>query len=502
MSSARFNANPVQPASAHGPFITVEGPVRIEQASTPSWAASVLLDYAHSPLTLQVESPIEGERRVPLIEDALVLHTNAAVHLTPSIAVDASLPILAFQLGEGTDIYDRRFKTPPGYGIGDVRLGALFRTWFGTGVGGVVGVRGWAPTGTEDAFISDDRLRAEIVAGMFGQTESVRFGCTANGSPTFPAGKPGDRIVVGCATDAQRVPGGPRVGIEVFGGGIAIDPDIRTRSIVEAWGTLRQDAGSVRLTIAAGRGFGTSPGNAAVRLLGMVSFRSDSDDTRHGAKTNSTPDRDLDGILNEQDACPDEAGLQSDEPKRHGCPDLDSDGDGIADDFDACPKQKGARASDRSISGCPDRDNDRIVDKLDACPEEPAPPSDNPDRIGCPQHARVVGDQFLLTPAIDPNNSDPSAESAVLAEVAFALRATPEIQKASVEVRLIVGPDDDEIEVADRAVERAEQLVAALVQLGVERNRIEPVGAISPNTSLVRIVIVDRKGPPPGAASP
>src|SRR6201999_3074752 len=48
------------------------------------------------------------------------------------------------------------------------------------------------------------------------------------------------------------------------------------------------------------------------------------------------PDRDRDGIIDADDACPDVAGVKTDDPKTNGCP-SDRDKDGIVDTEDACP---------------------------------------------------------------------------------------------------------------------------------------------------------------------
>jgi outer membrane protein OmpA-like peptidoglycan-associated protein len=89
----------------------------------------------------------------------------------------------------------------------------------------------------------------------------------------------------------------------------------------------------------------------------------DSDDqcpTEMGtAATFGCPDSDGDGIANAKDECPTVAGIA----QFNGCP--DSDGDGITDKNDACPTQKGTA----QFNGCPDSDGDGITDKEDACPQ-------------------------------------------------------------------------------------------------------------------------------------
>ncbi len=81
-------------------------------------------------------------------------------------------------------------------------------------------------------------------------------------------------------------------------------------------------------------------------------------------------DRDGDGIVDEQDLCPDVPGTLA----LNGCP--DKDGDGITDASDKCPDTAGIAQFD----GCPDTDSDGLMDSEDKCPEE-AGPADNE---GCP----------------------------------------------------------------------------------------------------------------------
>lgn len=95
------------------------------------------------------------------------------------------------------------------------------------------------------------------------------------------------------------------------------------------------------------------------------------------------PDRDDDGIADAEDACPDEAGL----PENNGCPaprEGDRDGDGVLDSADACPDEAGPP----SAEGCPDADGDGVRDSDDACPDAPGLPEDD----GCPGTGDQDGD--------------------------------------------------------------------------------------------------------------
>lgn len=78
------------------------------------------------------------------------------------------------------------------------------------------------------------------------------------------------------------------------------------------------------------------------------------------ARFSGCPDSDGDDIIDSEDECPNEKGLAA----FNGCP--DSDEDGIADKDDECPTQKGLA----NFKGCPDTDGDEIADKDDNCPNE------------------------------------------------------------------------------------------------------------------------------------
>ena len=86
------------------------------------------------------------------------------------------------------------------------------------------------------------------------------------------------------------------------------------------------------------------------------------------------PDTDKDGINDENDKCPNVAGLA----KYEGCPVPDTDKDGINDEEDKCPNQPGVAR----YQGCPvpDTDGDSVNDEEDKCPKV-AGPADN---FGCP----------------------------------------------------------------------------------------------------------------------
>lgn len=92
------------------------------------------------------------------------------------------------------------------------------------------------------------------------------------------------------------------------------------------------------------------------------------------------PDKDGDGIADSEDKCPDVAGLA----KYQGCPIPDTDKDGINDENDKCIDVAGVAR----YQGCPvpDTDKDGINDEEDKCPSEVGPASN----YGCPLIETVV----------------------------------------------------------------------------------------------------------------
>ena len=86
-------------------------------------------------------------------------------------------------------------------------------------------------------------------------------------------------------------------------------------------------------------------------------------------------DSDKDGITDDLDKCPNQAGSQL----AMGCPDMDNDG--VGDAQDECPTEAG------SVNGCPDVDEDGIADKDDECPDE----AGTAENKGCPEGEEDMG---------------------------------------------------------------------------------------------------------------
>lgn len=227
-------------------------------------------------------------------------------------------------------------------------------------------------------------------------------------------------------------------------------------------------------------------------------------------------DRDKDGILDKDDACPDEAGL----PELQGCP--DKDGDGIADKDDQCPDVAGPAEN----NGCPwpDTDGDGVVDKDDACPEVAGPAENN----GCPwpdtDNDGVLDkdDACPTVPGLAQYNGCPKPQSAYAEEATGALegilfnfdKATvraesyPKLDQAAEIVKssnggtfLITGHTDKKgsdsynLNLSRR---RAASVVAELEKRGVSGDQLKSTGvgerdAVVPETASNEERLKDRK---------
>jgi hypothetical protein len=487
-ASHRFRLDPIQPASPTSPFFTVEGPAHLNTDGPSRLATSLLLDYARSPLTVHLRTPDGSQKLGSPVSDSLIGHATVGLALSDHFAAEVMLPFAIMQKGENVTYGSNVYDAPSGAAIGDLRLGITHRTWLSPKFGFILGARTWLPTGNQDAYLGDNRVRFELSAGVFGLLNDLRYGCTAHASPTFIIGRVGDRLALGCATDISILHNGPRIGTEVIADALTFSSTVGPGSHAEFLGTLRQSAGSFHFGLGVGPGVGTSPGTASVRVLASIAYAPQST-----APIVANPDFDFDDIPNDKDACPHEAGPKSTDPKTNGCPILDEDGDGIANQLDACPSEKGGRSDDPRGNGCPDKDNDHVADKVDHCPDEPGRQAADPIQNGCPHFVHLQGNRFNISVPLSVVStatlSDQDHE--VLQELAASLRAMPPITRISIEVTLNAKKTD--LAAAQKAAEIASIISNRLDQLGINQDRLQPIGAISSGPSHIDIIVLDRQ---------
>jgi outer membrane protein OmpA-like peptidoglycan-associated protein len=312
-------------------------------------------------------------------------------------------------------------------------------------------------------------FRVEAVVAGAGETERFLYGCTLGIAPMWFAGRDGDRLAASCA-GAVRLGSVVQVGIEPHVAAFTYrsTPDQETMAglgdariaiAFEPMGSLGLRTGDFLVQLAGGAGLGDAPGTAAARGMLSVTYASQA---KPPARATDEPDRDVDGISDRYDACPDEAGTE----ERRGCPEQrDQDGDGIMEG-DACPNEPGARYEDPKANGCADRDNDHIADPVDECQAEPgAAPG------GCPRHARLKDKQFVVTPTLAfGQGSDrlQATQVASLVEIVRTIRANPGLGHFAVKL----GSKGAANKLTDA---RAAAVLAILNEQNLESNRYELV---------------------------
>ena len=475
-------------------------------------AIGLLLDYGYKPYVL-VDS--NGNEVKSIVSDQLFLHVGGSLVLFDRLRLGVSLPVAIMQAGDanGGVVNGQRIVGGTSGGIGDLRIGADLRLVgrYGDPFTLALGGRVWAPTGDQAQLLGDGSVRigphfaAAGDLGAFAYAASVGATYRAN-SETFAGHPTGSQVDFGLAMGVRAAEKKLLIGPELYGStnvstsGAFFDERSTPLGLL---GSVHYSAGDVRFGLGAGPGLSHAAGTPQVRALASLEYAPaiaeekappsdrdgdgifDTDDAcpeiagvrTNDPKTNGCPaDRDGDGIADMLDACPDVAGIKTDDPKTNGCP-ADRDNDGIADMVDACPDVAGIKTDDPKTNGCPsDRDKDGIVDTLDACPDAPGPASSDPKKNGCPM-ARIEAGQVKIVDQIKFK----TASTAILPEsqpvidaVAKILHDHPEITFLRVEGHTDnVGKAQMNKVLSDK---RAASVVSALVKAGVSKARLANEG--------------------------
>jgi outer membrane protein OmpA-like peptidoglycan-associated protein len=194
-------------------------------------------------------------------------------------------------------------------------------------------------------------------------------------------------------------------------------------------------------------------------------------------ENNGCPDKDTDkdGIVDRKDKCPDKAGP----PERDGCPEEDRDHDGIADDKDKCPDEPEDIDKFEDEDGCPDPDNDKdgIVDEKDKCPNEPETKNGYQDDDGCPDEVPATVKKFTgVIKGINfrRNSADIKPSSfPLLKEAVGVFKEYPTLRVEISGHTSDEGKRDFNMKLSRK---RAEAVKLFLVSAGIDESRIGTVG--------------------------
>ena len=365
-------------------------------------------EYAYKPLVRYDEN---GNEVAPVIKHQAQAHLGVGMVLAERVRLALSMPVLRWNRGDDVTVNGTLFSAEA-VAVGDLRLAADLRLIgnYGDPFIAAVGAQLHVPTGDEDAFTSDGKVRIAprlLVAGDLGPVAysarvAYRYRGADQGFGDVPTGSELTFVAsAGLRLARRRLVIGP----EIWGSTVAKEGAMfkRLTSPLELIFGVHYRFSGVRLGLGAGPGLTRGLGSPTWRGLAHVSFTPEVDTDKDGIfdeddacpkvpgapstdpdKHGCPPDRDGDGIGDPVDACPDVPGVENDDPKKNGCP-SDRDDDGVFDTEDACPDVPGLPSTDPKKNGCPtDRDGDGIFDAQDACPDLPGIRDDNPEKNGCP----------------------------------------------------------------------------------------------------------------------
>lgn len=465
----------LQVAAPDSDFFRAEGPV-FTKGGVAVAAAALSVDYAEQPIRIVQRDGQDNTTDVgALVERAILLRLGASLAPFPWLRLDVQAP---FALYEGTTLPNggvfggQSVVAPASPALGDLRLGLHFRPIRAEAFQLILGGHYWAPTGFTSAYLSDGRFRAEADLGIAGRAGVLQYGCTFSVAPMFFAARDGDRVAASCGLHA-RVGSVVSLGIEPS---FALVRDIRdvpgapAKDLMlysfEPLAAFRIQTGGFFVGLAAGPGIGDAPGTGIFRGMFQIGYRVDGEQQKPAGPAPQSKDIDMDGIPNDADKCPEEAGPESSDAARNGCPTHDVDADLIVDEEDACPSQAGTRHADPKANGCPDSDNDYLPDPIDKCKTEPGS-----DASGCPLYARLVKNAFQVTPALVFNGNETGLSKqarSALEEIAATMRANPKIGHVS----FLLGTKGAAGAVSDK---RAEQITLTIRGANVDSQRFEVV---------------------------
>jgi OOP family OmpA-OmpF porin len=352
-------------------------------------AFGLVADFANKPL---VQYDEDGEERFVIIENQLFFHLGGSLALGNMFRAGVSVPIGLAQSGDLGMIGESSFPPPDSAALGDVRLSGDLRVVGGPGrpfnLG--IGVSVFLPTGKRDQYSGDEELRLQPHLLVGGRGGNVQYGLKAGFhyrglEDTLDQTVLGSEVFAAAALGVRVAKDKVLIGPELYGSTVVSDSDAmferRTTPLEALLGAHVWLGGGWKLR--GGVAFGLSRGVGSPLVRGVAGLEWVQTDEP------PPPDRDRDGVLDREDACPDVPGVRTDDPKTNGCPaPTDRDGDGVIDPEDACPDVPGVRTDDPATNGCPppppDRDGDGIIDAEDACPDVPGVKTDDPKTNGCP----------------------------------------------------------------------------------------------------------------------
>jgi outer membrane protein OmpA-like peptidoglycan-associated protein len=329
----------------------------------------------------------DGSHQAALVGKQFFMHIGASLTIADRLRLGVSLPVALYQNGQNYTLGTTPLTPPSKAAIGDLRLGADVRLVgeYKDAFTMAIGAQVHLPTGVESQYTGDGKVDVQprlLIAGDLADVAyAAKIGFEFRGRDDVFAGTQlGNNLTGSVALGLRAVDRHLLIGPEFFASTLASQAFNHLVTPVEGLLGAHYFVDGWRFGLGAGGGIGDIYSSPSFRLLMGIEWSP--------AIEEKPADRDGDGVLDKDDACPDVAGVATDDPKTNGCPvakPSDRDGDGILDADDACPDVPGVKTDDPKTNGCPaDKDGDGIPDAQDACPDVPGVKTDDPKTNGCP----------------------------------------------------------------------------------------------------------------------
>jgi hypothetical protein len=334
-----FSLDRFQPSPAGDRFFGVQGD---DPGGHGHLRLMLLGDYAWRPLVMYAN---DGADRVGnVVSHQLFGHAAASLALFESLVVSFDVPVALVTEGDSPQAGALAIASPSGAAFGDIRLGARYtfvgqpRSAATLGLGAYV----FLPTGDPARFAGESGVRGLPALVLSGETDDFAYaanvGAVVRGSKDLGATRLGSELTFGAAAGLLFAGRKVHIGPEIYGTTTFDNAFVRDTTNLEAILGLRARAGDFVLGAGAGPGLTHGLGTPALRAVASVSWVPQPEEKAapppEAVVVAAPSDRDGDGIIDSEDACPDVKGKKTDDPKTNGCP-PDRDGDGIIDVEDA-----------------------------------------------------------------------------------------------------------------------------------------------------------------------
>jgi len=390
-----FQVNRYEPTAAGDWSFWVNHPW---YSSTRYFAAGVTLNYAHNPLVFGRVNPDGSfQQQTAVIEHQLLGHVDLAGSFLDRVLITASLPVTFLEKGmaaAGAAPADRVTVGDPRFGLYVRLFGQPYRGPISMSIGGDI----WVPlrkfTDSIPATASDQEVRG-IPRIILGGLASKIMWSFAAGVLLRPSAILGNSAL-GASADYE-LQMGAAIAYANTNIRLAIGPEVVAATQIRGDHAFKVDGTSLeallgihyniaklfQLSVGGGVGILRQPGTPDGRVLLRLAYAPWREEKK---KAPPPTDRDGDGIIDEDDFCPDVHKGPRPDPRRRGCPMGDRDKDGVLDADDLCPDEPKGPRPDPAKLGCPmgDRDKDGVLDGDDICPDEPQGANPDPARKGCP----------------------------------------------------------------------------------------------------------------------